>query len=775
MKHMKERYEELELDAVKEQIIRHCSFSLGKQKIRQLSPRFEELWVRRELTRTQEALTLVYRYGNLPFQGVHDIGNAIEDARRNRTLSCLELRQSADSIRAVEHVVSYFKASEVETPRLKELIASFDQPMPVANAIETCISSSCEVMDQASGELKSIRKSIRMCEGEISKEAQRFIASHSTQLMDTITTMRNDRICVLVKISEKNSVDGFIHGESASGQTAYIEPKSLLILNNRLASLKSREQEEIARILFALSQKVKTVAHALEGNLETFALLDVIFSKALWAKEKNGCIAQLDNQHHHLYLKQAKHPLIDEQYVVANTYEIKEPYRSLLITGSNTGGKTVTLKTIGLFVVMTMCGMAVSAQEAIIPVFNGVYVNIGDDQSIAESLSTFSSHISQLAAICHKADANSLVLLDELGNGTDPKEGEPLAVAILEELSRRRATIIATTHYSALKSYAAGKEDMLVSSVEFDMEALRPTYRYIEGISGQSNAFAIAERYGLSKRIIADAKRRKDEQASANDIAMEKLEQLTMEVEEKKQKMEQRLQDVRLLQETLATQKSKFEKEKEQLLEQVKADAKKKLDEVQEEAELLLEELKQMKANAKPHEITELKSAMRKLQIDDEELVEESDEVFAVGDYVKLKKLNYYGEIISMNKDKVCVLANGMKMNTTTKDITHEKRKIVKKKTKGYTKSSIASFSMECNVIGMRVAEAIPIIDKYLDNALLAKVYQVRIIHGMGTGKLRKGVHDYLKHNPQVESYTMGGQGEGGLGATVVKLKQKGK
>ena len=239
--------------------------------------------------------------------------------------------------------------------------------------------------------------------------------------------------------------------------------------------------------------------------------------------------------------------------------------------------------------------------------------------------------------------------------------------------------------------------------------------------------------------------------------------------------MEQRLQDVRLLQETLATQKSKFEKEKEQLLEQVKADAKKKLDEVQEEAELLLEELKQMKANAKPHEITELKSAMRKLQIDDEELVEESDEVFAVGDYVKLKKLNYYGEIISMNKDKVCVLANGMKMNTTTKDITHEKRKIVKKKTKGYTKSSIASFSMECNVIGMRVAEAIPIIDKYLDNALLAKVYQVRIIHGMGTGKLRKGVHDYLKHNPQVESYTMGGQGEGGLGATVVKLKQKGK
>lgn len=772
---MKERYETLELDAVKEQMARHCSFSLGKQQIRQLSPRFEELWVTRELARTKEALALVYRYGNLPFQGVHDHTTALEDARKNRTLSCLELRQIADSIRAVVHMMKYFKASELETPRLKEIMNSLEQPLPLATAIEASISTSYEVLDQASSSLKSLRKAIRICEGDISKEAQRFIASHSAQLMDTITTMRNDRICVLVKISEKNSVDGFIHGESASGQTAYIEPRSLLVLNNRLASLKSQEQEEVARILYALSQKVKEAAPALEGNLQTFALLDVIFAKALWAKEKNGCIATLDTKHHHLYLKDARHPLIDEKQVVANTYEIKEPYRSLLITGSNTGGKTVTLKTIGLFVVMTMCGMAVSAEEAIVPMFDAVYVNIGDDQSIAESLSTFSSHISQLATICQHADANALVLLDELGNGTDPKEGEPLAVAILEELRRRKATIIATTHYSALKNYAAGKEDMLISSVEFDMEALRPTYRYIEGISGQSNAFAIAARYGLSEHIIADAKRAKAENASANDIAMEKLEQLNMEAEEKKQKMEVRLQDVKLLQESLEKEKTKLANEKAQVLEQVKAEAIKKLEAVQEEAELLLEELKQMRADAKPHEITEIKSAMRKLQIEEDTEDEVHEESFAIGDYVKLKKLNYYGEIISMNKDKVCVLANGMKMNTTTADIAHEKRKVVMKKTRGYAKSTVTSFSMECNVIGMRVAEAVPIVDKYLDNAILAKVYQVRIIHGMGTGKLRKGIHDYLKHNPRVESFTMGGQGEGGLGATIVKLKQKGK
>ena len=772
---MKDNYEALELNMVKEQVARHCSFSLGKASIRGLEPRFDELWVKRELARTKEALQLVYRFGNMPFQGVHDVSLALEDARRNRTLSCRELRQIADGIRAVEHVVKYFKQSDLETPRLQELVASFSNPIPVAQAIEKCISLSDEVVDGASPELKSIRKSIRICEGDISKEAQRFISSHSNQLMDTITTMRNDRICVLVKISEKNSVDGFIHGESASGQTAYVEPKSLLVLNNRLASLKSREQEEIAKILYMLSQKVKDVAYALEGNLETFTIFDTIFAKALWAKEKDGCIAQIDTKNHHLYFKDARHPLIDPTKVVANTYEIKEPYRSLMITGSNTGGKTVTLKTIGLFVLMSMCGMAVSAQEAIVPLFDSIYVNIGDEQSIEESLSTFSSHISKLAMICNHASSNSFVLLDELGNGTDPKEGEPLAVSILEELSRRKACFVATTHYSALKTYAASKEDILISSVEFDMEELRPTYRYIEGISGQSNAFAIASRYGLSERIIADAKRRKDENASAADIAMEKLEQLTMEVEEKKAKMQARLEDVYKLQEQLENEKKTFEKNKQKMLDEVKEQAQKQLSEVQEEAELLLEELKTLKADAKPHEITELKSAMNKLEIADEIEEESEIETFEVGDYVKLKKLNYYGEIISMNKDKVCVLANNMKMNTTTAEITHEKRKVVKKKSKGYAKSTVSSFSMECNVIGMRVAEAIPVIDKYLDNAILAKVYQVRIIHGMGTGKLRKGVHDYLKHNQRVESYMMGGQGEGGLGATVVKLKKKGK
>lgn len=772
---MKDTYEPLELHVVKQQIARHASFSLGKQRILDLTPRFEELWVKRELQRVKEAYQLVVRYGNIPFQGVHDIAQSVEDALKDRTLNEQELFYIADGIRATQRIVKYFKSSEIETPSITELITSFSDYRSIAEDIERCISAAYEVMDQASTHLKGIRKSIRICEQDISKEAQRFIAGHASILMDSITTMRNDRICVLVKISEKNSVDGFIHGESASGQTAYIEPRSLLVLNNKLQSLKSQEKEEITRILFELSQQVKGIGYGLMGNLDTFTLLDCIFAKALWMKKVDGCVAEIDTQEDHLYFKEASHPLIDEQKVVSNTYQIKRPHHCLLITGSNTGGKTVTLKTIGLFVTMTMCGFALSAKEAIVPMYEDVFVDIGDDQSIQESLSTFSSHLSKLSYISKHATAKSLILLDELGSGTDPREGEPLAIAILEDLRKSNAMVIATTHYSALKSYGANNDDILLSSVEFDMEEMRPTYRYIEGISGQSNAFEIARRYGLKESVVEEARRLKEKERSMSDVALEKLETAALENHELKVKLEYRLQDVRALQESLAKEKAEFAHQKDAMLQKVKEDAIKQLEDTKEEASKVLEKLKELKEDAKPHEITELHSKMNALTLEDEEVEENIVESFEVGDYVKLKKLNYYGEILSINKEKVCVFANSMKMNTSIQDITHAQRtKQDKKKQKGYMKRGSISFSMECNVIGMRVAEALPVIDKYLDNAILAKVYQVRIIHGMGTGALRKGVHDFLKHHQRVDSYVMGGQGEGGLGATVVTLKQKG-
>ena len=767
---MKDMYEPLELHEVKEQVAKHASFSLGKQLIRQMMPRFDALWVRRELARVKEAYALVVRFGNMPFGGIHDTRDSIEAAMKDMTLTPHELRGIADSTRGVEQVRKYMKASDLDTPLIKELCDSFAEHQQLASSIDRCISLNAEVLDSASPALKSIRKSILSCNADISSEVQRFLSRNASKLMDTITTMRNNRTCVLVKISEKNSVDGFVHGESASGQTAYVEPRSLLVLNNRLQTLKSQEQEEITRILFELSQQVKSVGHELLSNLETFALLDSIFARGLWTKEMDGCIAELNTKDDHLYLKTARHPLIDPQKVVANTYEIRSPHHSLLITGSNTGGKTVTLKTIGLFVALTMSGLPLSAEQAVVPLFDALYVDIGDDQSIQESLSTFSSHISKMADICDHATARSLVLLDELGSGTDPKEGEPLAVAVLDHLRAIGAMVIATTHYSALKTYGADNEDILLSSVEFDMEKMLPTYRYIEGISGQSNAFEIARRYGLKESIIRFARERKEADRSKADIAMEKLEQSLMENYELKEKLAARLKDVRQLQAELAQRR-------EEILETVREDARKQLESSLEEAQDIIDELKHMHSEAKPHEISDRKARLKQLSsMDDAETDATPQKLpsYQVGDYVKISKLSYYGEIISMNKDKVCVLANGMKMNTTLQEIEPAVKQVQKTKKKGYAKAGVRSFSMECNVIGMRVAEALPIIDKYLDNAMLAKANNVRIIHGMGTGALRKGVHDFLKRNPRVESFRMGGQGEGGLGATVVVLKQKG-
>lgn len=770
---MKENYEALELDVVKEQIAGFAAFSLGKKKIRDTYPRFEPLWVNRELARSKEAYDLVIRYGTLPLGGIYDISLSVQDAQKGITLSPQELRQIAESIRASEAMLKYDKASELKTPQISELIESLSDHRECALHIESCISVNYEILDHASKELRAIRRAMQCCNGEIGEEVQRFITRNASKLMDTITTVRNGRTCVLVKISEKNSVDGMLHGESASGQTAYMEPRSLVNLNNKLQSLKSREKEEIEKILSALSCEVGTIGEELLGNLETYALLDSIFAKGQWCKAKDGCVASI-TQEEHLYFKRARHPLIPGEKVIANTYEIKPPFHNLLITGSNTGGKTVTLKSIGLFTAMTLCGMPIAAEEGLVPMFDSIYVDIGDDQSIQESLSTFSSHISKLAHITKHAGLHSLVLLDELGSGTDPKEGEPLAVAVLDDLRKKHAMVIATTHYSALKTYGADNEDILLSSVEFDMELMRPTYHYIEGISGKSNALEIARRYGLSETILENALRRKEADKTNTEEAMEKLEAALMENHELKQKLSSKLEDVRNLQKQLSSEKEELLKNKERVVKEVKEKAEKQLEDKVAEANEIIELLKEMKAEAKPHEITELKSALASLEEEEEVPIEEKEESFAVGDYVKLVKLNYYGDIQSINKDKVCVLANGMKMNTTTSEITHaQKAQTKKKNNKGYAKSGVKSFSMECNVIGMRVAEAIPIIDKYLDNALLAKVFRVRIIHGMGTGALRKGVHEYLKHHARVESYVMGGQGEGGLGATVVTLKQK--
>lgn len=770
---MHDSYELLELSAIKEQVAHYAAFSFGKQKIMKLQPFHNLLALQKELTKSKEALQMTYRYGAMSFGGVYDIRDIINDASLNRILLPQELLKVASVVHSVEQVCHYMKQAEEDYVQLQDLISSFTHLLPLANAIERCINQAAELYDNASSELKQIRKNIRMCEGDISKEAQRFIARNANMLMDTITTKRNDRMCVLVKISEKNKVDGLLHGESASGQTAYIEPRSLMVLNNRLQSLKASEMEEIQRILYGLSQQVKEHGMALEANIETLAELDLQFAKAQWAKINHGCVADI-NQEHILYMKNARHPLIDEKKAVYNTYQLMPPYRSLIISGSNTGGKSVTLKTMGLFVLMTMCGMPIISEEANIPFVSDIYVDIGDNQSIQESLSTFSSHISRLAHICEIVDENAFVLLDELGSGTDPKEGEALALAVFDYLRNKNAMVVATTHYSSLKQHAAATQDILLASVAFDMEQLAPTYRYVEGISGQSNAFAIAKRYGLNEHIIEHAKALKEAGKTKEDHLMEHLEQLHAEIEMKEQKLKQLVLENEQKQQQLQKEYEKLQKRKDKIIEKFEAKQEKLLQDKLQEADDIITLLKESKDEMKQHEVSQLQHQLKELVEVEEEIIQ-SDEQFEVGDYVCIKHLNYYGDIVSINKDKVVVLTNGMKMKVALHQLSKAQKQVSKKPTASHQRTKISSFSMECNVIGMRVAEAVAVIDKYLDNAILAKVYQVRLIHGMGTGKLRKGVHDYLKRNPRVESFTMGGQGEGGLGATIVTLKSKRK
>lgn len=771
---MKESYEALELEHIKKEISRYCAFSLGIKNIVNAKPNYDSLHVKRELKRCQEAIYCTIKMGTMPLGSIYDLREALAGVKKGLTLSAKQLRQCADQVRGAQLAQNYMKNFDQGVDALLELSDALNIPTAMAEAIERCISVNDEILDGASPQLKSIRKTIKACEADVNHTVQQFIQNNGSKLMDTITTTRNDRICVLVKISEKNSIKGFIHGESASGQTAYIEPESLIHANNRLQSARSAEQEEIEKILHSLSLLVKKESDGLMSNCETFGILDAIFAKARWAKEHDACVATIDEKAEHLYLKKARHPLIDPKKVIANTYEIAMPKRILLITGSNTGGKTVTLKTVGLFVLMSMCGFPIPCEEAVMPLYDGIFVDIGDDQSIEQSLSTFSAHLSKLAYICEHATSRSLILLDELGSGTDPKEGEALAIAILDYLRTKNAMVVATTHYSQLKATGARWEEVLLSSVEFDMEKMQPTYRYIEGLSGKSNAFEIARRFGLSHKILENAAKIKEANKTQQERSMERLEDTIQENMSIQSHLEAELVALRAEKELFEHERAKFEAQREKLIEEAKEKAFFLVEEAREESEAILRELKENK-EAKPHELLAIRKKLDTVVSEQEAVEEAQDHVYAVGDYVQIKKYNYYGEVQEVTSKYIHVLANGLKMKLKPEELIPAKKQKVKKAKTSYAKSLRSSFALECNVIGLYVDEALAVIDKYLDNAVLAKVSSVRLVHGVGTGALRNAIHAYLKKNPRVSEFRMGGQGEGGLGATVVTLKTKGK
>ena len=768
-----ENYDGLQFEEIKQQISECCCFSGGKAIIMEAYPQFHKLPVKLALDRTRQALGLTVRYGSMPFGGVYDVSNQVMLAMKDATLLPDDLLRIAQQAYSIDAIQKYVKSAEGEKNCIEDLTNSLEAMDRTATSIFKCINPSGEVNDNASVALSKIRKQKKQSQLKIASGLSQYMRTHSSWLQDDIIATRNDRSVVLIKNNFKNTVNGLHYGSSASGQATYVEPAEIIPLNNELQNCIEDERREVQRILHHLSQEVKKDGDRYLANINTLSLLDSIFAKAVWARKHDAVVAEI-NEDMNLIIEKGRHPLIDPKKVVANSYHIIDPVRTILITGPNTGGKTVSLKLIGLFTVMHLSGMALPCREASIPIYDNVFYDIGDNQSIAEDLSTFSAHIKKLSAICNEATNRSLVILDELGSGTDPVEGQALASAVLDYFRQKQIYTVATTHYSKLKAYGQQYDDIMLARVEFDQINLRPTYRYLENTMGESNALETAARYGMQEEIIEKARWFKSIQQQPEDDLLEKLQKQLELVGQEKEKYEELLKEAEEKKQEVIKEKEKLDADRITILEEARQRAWITVQNAEEEAEEIINELKQQK-NYDMAQVARLKHALSQVaeEPEDEEETVEDDRPLQVGDWVKIAMTNQSGEIIAIDKKNATVLCSGTKIRVSVGNITRavkpQPKKVVSTRTK-VTRSS--SFRIECNLIGMRVDEALPILDKFMDEALLANAPFVRIVHGIGTGTLRKAVWDKLKKYKFVKKYEYADSANGGSGATIVTLRE---
>ncbi|MBQ9730954.1 MAG: endonuclease MutS2 [Bacilli bacterium] len=770
---MYDSYLKLELNIILEKLSGFALTSFAKQRILSLEVSTDYYRIEEDLQITDEALRIITHIGRCPMDFIHNNYASIEKAYKGGVLTCEELYRISSQTQGIMKIKGFLGALDMQNiEHFRYFVDSLYPCKALSNRIDRCINSSFEVMDEASSELKRIRKEIRSKENEIRRKMESYIKSESNYLSENIITMRNDRLVIPVKASYKYNIDGIIHDESSSQQTVFIEPSAVVLLNAKVASLKQEEKEEVERILRELSGMVKQDYDSLLTNMKMLEEIDFMFSKGAYGYEINGKVAELS---HDLVisLHGARHPLLDPQKVIANDFYLGDNNpRIYLITGPNTGGKTVALKTVGLLVLMNQCGLAIPTNfDSKLGIFESFFVDIGDEQSIEKSLSTFSSHMTKLVDFVDQCDSRSLIIVDEIGGGTDPKEGEALAMAIIEHFYKRGCTVLASTHYSNLKTYAIEKGYITSSSMIFNHELLKPTYKLQSGMSGRSYAFEIALNLGLRKDVIENAITLKNEYSSKTDLLLEQLDR-------KKEEIFQKEQELELLKLQLEENIKQNEKKKQELVdkeEKLKEQAASMIDDMVLDAMQEVDELlKDIKArdikDVKMHEAINIKSKLKKInEVDEED--EESSLVFNVGDSVKVKSLNKTGKVTRVSKDHCFVSLNGMNIKVKSNDLMPFALQEEKKEKKKSTGGSMKYVAMELNIIGMHVDESLILVDKYLDSCALVHHKSVRIIHGHGTGALRGAVHEYLKKCKYVESFRLGGPGEGGVGATVVTLK----
>ena len=773
----------------------------SKKNLCAFQPVCEPKEVKRLLTLTEECVRLLFSYGISKIEYFSPFSDELGRAKKGSPLTCGELLKAENLLRSarIAHTsVSSVTDEEIREVRLLSDRLYYDQNLE--EDIKTKILNDTEVSDYASDKLYSLRREIRLLNERIRSRLSEYLSgSEGKYLQDGIVTMRNDRYVLPVRAEFKRNVKGFIHDRSASGATFFIEPEEVLEMNNELRSLQIDEKEEVERILGELSRRVGFMSDELTTDIEILEEIDAFYARAEYAY-KLSCVKPEINGDGIIEIDRGRHPLIDRKKVVPVSLALGKEYRFLLISGPNTGGKTVTLKMTGLFCLMAMCGLFIPAKRAIVSTFEEIYCDVGDAQSIEESLSTFSSHITNIIHIVNHANKNSLVLIDELGGGTDPDEGQALAKAIVSHLLKAGCSGVVTTHYTALKEFAFSADDIENACMEFDANTLQPLYVMRIGLPGSSNALAISRRLGLKESILDDALSNLSEGA-------QKFEHIVRSAEESRIKAEETLIETNRLKgewhakiQELEKEREKLKKEKEKLFTSAKAESRRIINDRTADAEELLKGIEEIFAKESISEADLIQARTLKNKLSDRAYESEQDEIelpkyepvipekLKIGDRVFVKNIAQEGEVQSVraNKGEAEILCGNIRVRSKISDlcvVIREQKAQANKKPKWQTakerekvqlKKSLApkkAPTLELNVIGLTVHEALPEVEAFIDAAVISNLEEVRIVHGVGTGKLRAGIHDFLRTQRNVAEYRLGKYGEGETGVTIVKIK----
>ena len=751
----------LDLPVIKKQIADLASIKESQDFIMAEEVIFNPLHIKNKALETKEALNLLLQDNIISFDGIKNVNELLQKADKGLILEGNELKDILVFHHHCGRIKKQFTKFSQELS-LKDYTDSIKTDDKIFNKVESCIDNSGQIKEDATDRLKQINRDIANLEKELYSKAYNFIDKHASSLQEPNFYIRNERLTFLFKNSDKNKFQGYQYGTSASGLATYVEPGIFIDLNNRKISLGKDKEDEIERILRELSYLVSSISDLYYHNFDSLLKLCVIFAKAQYGLKRNGIIAQFVSDRYFAF-EDLCHPLIDEKKVVANSYRLFAPYLGIVICGSNTGGKTVSLKAIGLSILMSYLGIPIIASHAEVPFYDQIFVDIDDNQSIADSLSTFSAHVANINEILSKANGKSLILIDELISGTDPKEAQAISLAIMDKIKELQAIFVITTHFDDIKKYSYEDENILLSSVGFNMETLSPTYHYLENTLGSSNAIEIASRYFSDQEIINKARTYLKKNKDEKDELLDKLGKQIQENEAEKEKLTLMENELAQLGKELEEKNKRFDAEKEELRNAYIKELDAYIDEMKKKALKKLEELSQENKDKNVlNQIEAMREEPKKETVEDHEFVK--------GDNVRINDNEQIGTIISIQGNKAVIDMRGMTIKVDTKDLKLMPKNDKKKKTNVVSKK-YAKVASEINVIGERVEDALPLVEHYLDQANAAKMSSVKVIHGIGTGALRNAIRSKMKKLSYIKSFGDGDYYDGGSAVTIVVFK----